>query len=212
MPTLLRSYITRRSVWSNDQGNIQLQPINSLSGHSTTIHCFISQSFPGASNKVRPTSGFALFAYQVLNSAEVIHLLPANGGNGVVIGEETAAKNTPYSSKLGDHSSNQAAKVFQMKGGGSTSSEVRRPVGICMNVMSTVFCRKVFALIFPSFSILVSSHTPRRVRTLVTFFLAWSSWTCQTTKPSLSISKARVYDGLPQKSLRKRCSTFSDSG
>ncbi|XP_046459200.1 ubiquitin carboxyl-terminal hydrolase 32-like isoform X2 [Daphnia pulex] len=104
------------------------------------------KSFPGVSNKVRPTSGFALFAYQVLNSSEVIHLLPTNGGHiGLVDGEEGAKdQSSPNNNKLADHSNNQAAKVFHIKEGGNTntSSEVRRPVGICMNVMSTVFCRK----------------------------------------------------------------------
>lgn len=73
--------------------------------------------------------------------------MPVHGDNGVDNGEETC-KTATYNNKLGDHSSNQAGKVFQMKNGGTSSSEVRRPVGICMNVMSTVFCRKVFALNF----------------------------------------------------------------
>jgi hypothetical protein len=126
---------------------------------------YVIQSFPGVSNKVRPTSGFALFAYQVLNSSEVIHLLPTNGGNiGLVDGEEGAKdQSSPNNNKLDDHSNNQAAKVFHIKEGGNTntSSEVRRPVGICMNVMSTVFCRKVFAsyhhyYFFPIFFLLIS--------------------------------------------------------
>jgi hypothetical protein len=117
------------------------------------------QSFPGVCNKVRPTSGFALFAYQVLNSSEVIHFLPINGGNNCLAeGEESAKEVSPNHNKLADHSNSQAAKVFHMKGGGNTnttSSEVRRPVGICMNVMSTVFCRKVLASYHYSYFLLV---------------------------------------------------------
>ena len=108
------------------------------------------QSFPSGSNKVRSTSGFALFAYQVPNASEVVHLLPMNG-----TGPDENAKVTSSATKLGDASSattaNRAAKVYQMKGGaaaGSNTSEVRRPVGICMNVMSTMFCRKVFRSLF----------------------------------------------------------------
>jgi hypothetical protein len=113
------------------------------------LFIFYSQSFPSGSNKVRSTSGFALFAYQVPNASEVVHLLPVNG-----TGPDENAKVTSNSTKLGDSSAttaNRAAKVYQMKGGaaaGSNTSEVRRPVGICMNVMSTMFCRKVFRSLF----------------------------------------------------------------
>ena len=134
---------------------------------NSVCFCFI-QSFPGVSNKVRPTSGFALFAYQVLSSSEVIQLLPTNGGNiGLVDGEESVKDVSP-NSKLADHSHNQAAKVFHLKGVGNTnttSSEVRRPVGICMNVMSTVFCRKVFAsyhYYFLLFSFAIPVNSPCR--------------------------------------------------
>ena len=93
---------------------------------------------------MRPTSGLALFAYQVLSTSEVS---PTQTG-ATFANSEDAVKTSANKSE--DHSNNQPGKVFQTKGGNSNnSSEVRRPVGICMNVMSTVFCRKVFA---PSFS------------------------------------------------------------
>ena len=58
------------------------------------------QSFPSGSNKVRSTSGFALFAYQVPNASEVVHLLPMNG-----TGPDENAKVTSSATKLGDASS-----------------------------------------------------------------------------------------------------------
>lgn len=112
------------------------------------------QSFPSGNSKVRSASGFALFAYQVPNASEVVHLLPVNGTGS----DENAKTTTSNVNKLlGDASStttaNRAAKVYQMKGvttasSGLNTSEVRRPVGICMNVMSTMFCRKVFRSLF----------------------------------------------------------------
>ena len=101
------------------------------------------QNFPGGNSKVRSSAGFALLAYQAFNSGEdkAVHMVSSS----LQSIEETST------SKLGNDA-NRATKVFEMKGG-ANSSEVRRPaVSICMNVMTTVFCRKVlFSFFFPFF-------------------------------------------------------------
>lgn len=85
--------------------------------------------------KVRPTSGLSLFAYEVAIRVENLKFS--------AIQLEDKVPN-----RFAD--SNRAAKVFEMKGG-STGTEVRGSAGICMGVMSTMFCRKVLAsLSFPN--------------------------------------------------------------
>ena len=93
---------------------------------------------------MRSTAGFALFAYQALNSSEAVHIVQSS----------SQVESEKMTSKL-QNDANRATKVFHMKGS-SNSSEVRRPVAICMNVMSTVFCRKVLA----SFSFFFLHSTP----------------------------------------------------
>ncbi|KAK4012122.1 hypothetical protein OUZ56_021219 [Daphnia magna] len=78
------------------------------------------KTFPGVNSKVRPTSGLALFAYQVLSSTEVIQLLPANGGN--IGAPDSGAKDANRNNnKIGHHSNNQIAKVVD-KGGDTTAT------------------------------------------------------------------------------------------
>ncbi|KZS03438.1 Uncharacterized protein APZ42_033875 [Daphnia magna] len=80
----------------------------------------IFMTFPGVNSKVRPTSGLALFAYQVLSSTEVIQLLPANGGN--IGAPDSGAKDANRNNnKIGHHSNNQIAKVVD-KGGDTTAT------------------------------------------------------------------------------------------
>ncbi len=94
---------------------------------------------------MRPTSGLALFAYEVLSSMESIQLPGSHSED-----KNTSSVLTNGNGKQGFGDSSRAAKVFQMKGASSTananSSEVRRPAAICMSVLSTMFCRKVLWL------------------------------------------------------------------
>lgn len=116
----------------------------------------------------------------MLNSAEVIHLLPTNNGNQGLANGEDGAKSTP--NKSTDHSISQAATVFSAKGGGSTGSEVRRPVGICMSVMSTVFCRKVFALILKFLlSLLAYEWSSNCIVVTAAALLIYTPFTCRLT-------------------------------
>lgn len=93
-------------------------------------------------NKVRPTTGLALFAYQVLNAAEVVHLLPVERLANETLSEDTNNRTALSNNKADEVPNSRATKVLQVRNSNNTS-EVRRPVGICMSVMSTVFCRKV---------------------------------------------------------------------
>ena len=82
---------------------------------------------------MRPTSGLALFAYEVLSSMESIQLPGSHSED-----KNTSSVLTNGNGKQGFGDSSRAAKVFQMKGASSTananSSEVRRPAAICMSV------------------------------------------------------------------------------
>lgn len=110
------------------------------------------QSFPLGGSKVRATSGLSLFAYQVLSSSQSIQL-PGSHASSDGVAAVQAPDDVAENASAGHHGkgggfgdAGRAAKVFQMKGVGhglGSNAEVRRPVAICMNALSTVFCRKV---------------------------------------------------------------------
>lgn len=126
-----RQSVACRSVRCHDQGDTPL-PFSWRGFTRVRL-----QGFPAGGNKVRPTSGLALFAYQVLNANEVVHLLPVDR-----LANERAAGDASGANVKGEETPNsRATKVLHVKNG--STSEVRRPAGICMSVMSTVFCRKV---------------------------------------------------------------------